>query len=67
MDIKQAWVIHRTLDTREGINQFIEMVIRNDNYQVMDDINCKIGKLVDEIAKEHGVPFDFDKFYRHAN
>ena len=65
MKLTEAHTIARFIDTQKGFDKLVDMVVENDDYEIMREINVAVGRAIDEVAKKHGIPFSLDAFYRH--
>ena len=65
MKLTEAASVHTAWETRSGFDRLFDMIIEKDDYKAMRSINEIVGKAIDDVAKKHGYPFSFDKYYRH--
>lgn len=63
MRILDAYRVRRLLDTKSGFDKMIDMIIENDCFDAMNDVNVIIGKAIDEVAEKNGVPFCLNDWY----
>ena len=66
MKLTEAYDVDRLIETKKGIDRFIEMLIRNDDFGSMRMFTENVGKAVDDIASKRGIPFSLDHFYRRV-
>ena len=55
MRIIDAYRGQRLLDTKSKFDEMIDLIIKNDCFEALNDVNVIIEKAIDEVAEKTGI------------